>query len=139
MAYELPLVRGNARSLIIPFAHFPASGDGTRPDFERLSFTDHGRTVVLGDYEAAVDAILYDFDPEYRRRQKKKMHSEEQSFGASLRRLRKQRRLGRDDFGKISAKEIARIERGEVKKPQAHTLKVIAEKLGVLPEDIETF
>jgi transcriptional regulator with XRE-family HTH domain len=54
-------------------------------------------------------------------------------------RLRKQRRLKRSDFAPISAKEIARIERNEVEKPHARTLETIAERLGVRPEEIESY
>ncbi len=59
----LTLLRGDLRSLIVPFALFPQSGDGTTPHFSKLRFTDYGSTVALGDYEAASDAILDALDP----------------------------------------------------------------------------
>jgi transcriptional regulator with XRE-family HTH domain len=103
----------------------------------RSKLTDYGRTVALGDYEAPADAILYELDPAYRRQLKKQRRQSERTFGASLMRLRKQRRLKRSDFAPISSKEIARIERSEVEKPHAKTLGAIAGRLGVRPEEIE--
>jgi hypothetical protein len=76
---------------------------------------DCGQTVKLGDYEAAVDALLYDYDPEFRRTISKRRLQEDRSFGAALRRLRKQRGLRRVDFEPVvSAKPIARIEQGNL-------------------------
>jgi transcriptional regulator with XRE-family HTH domain len=63
----------------------------------------------------------------------------EQSFGASLRRLRIQRGLKREDFSPLTAKTLARIERGEVQKPRGKWLLVIAEKLQVDPDQIENY
>jgi DNA-binding Xre family transcriptional regulator len=138
-AKTVTLLRGDIEAEVAPFAIFPASGDGTVPDFARLRLTDYGRTVSLGGYEASADAILYELDPDYRRRLKKQRWQSERTFGASLMRLRKQRRLKRSDFAAISAKEIARIERSEVEKPHAKTLEAIADRLGVRPEEIESY
>ncbi len=71
-AKTLTLLRGNIAAVVAPFGIFPRSGDGTAPDFTRLRLTDHGRTVALGDYEASADAILYELDPDYRRRLRKR-------------------------------------------------------------------
>jgi hypothetical protein len=138
-AKALTLLRGNLKTVVVPFSAFPASGDGTRPDFTRLAFTDYGSTVKLGDYEAAADAILYEQDPDYRRRLNHQRRQTDRSFGASLMRLRTQRRLRRVDFSPISAKEIARIERNEVGNPHSRTIQVISDRLGVRPEDIESY
>jgi DNA-binding Xre family transcriptional regulator len=138
-AKTLTLLRGDITAVVAPFSLFPKSGDGTVPDFARLRLADYGRTVALGDYEASADAILYELDPEYRRRLKKQRRQSERSFGASLMRLRKQRRLKRSDFAPISSKEIARIERSEVEKLHAKTLEAIAERLGVQAEEIEGY
>ena len=138
-AKTLTLLRGDIEAVVAPFAIFQKSGDGTAPDFARLRLTDYGRTIALGDYEASADAILYELDPDYRRRLKKQRRQSERTFGASLMRLRKQRRLKRSDFAPISAKEIARIERNEVEKPHAKTLEAIAARLGVRPEEIEGY
>jgi len=132
--------RGNVKTLTVPFVAFEKSGDGTVPDFNQFSVIDCGQTVRLGDYEAAVDAILYEYDPEYRRRISKKQWQEEQSFGASLRRLRKQRGLRRQDFEpNVSAKTIARIEQGKVIRIHKKTLNTLAKRLFVEPEEIQTF
>jgi DNA-binding Xre family transcriptional regulator len=132
--------RGDLKPITVPFSAFEKSGAGTKPDFGRFAVIDCGQTVELGDYEAAVDAILYEYDSEYRRRISKQRLQDDQSFGASLRRLRKQRGLRREDFQPdISAKTIARIEQGKVKRIQASTLTALAEHLSVEPNEIETF
>ena len=48
-------------------------------------------------------------------------------------------RLKRSDFAPVSLKEIARLERNEVVKPHAKTLRVLAARLDVRPVEIETF
>jgi hypothetical protein len=101
-------------------------------------WVDHGRTIAPGDYEASADAILYEPDPLYRRMLKKQRRQSERTFGASLLRLRKQRRSKRNDFAPISAKEIARIEHNEIAKPHSKTLEAIADRLGVSPKEVGT-
>ncbi len=135
----LTLLRGDMTAVVAPFSIFPRSGDGTSPDFTRLMLIDYGRTIALGDYEASADAILYELDPDYRRKLRKHRQQSERTFGASLMRLRKQRRLKRSDFAPISLKEIARLERNEVGKPHPKTLAVLAARLDVRPEEIESF
>jgi hypothetical protein len=136
----ITLWRGDLEPLTVPCTAFPKSGDGIKPDFNKFRVTDYGQTVQLGDYEAAADAILYEYDPEYRRRIKKERLAREQSFGASLRRLRKQRGLSREDFEPaISAKTVARIEQGEGKRINPATLQAIADRLGVSSEEIGSF
>jgi hypothetical protein len=133
------LVRGNLRTVVVPFSFFEPSGDGVTPDFGALSFTDYGHTVAFGEYEASADAIMYEVDEDYRRKLNKERKLNERGFGASLRRLRLQRRLKRGDFPGVSSKTIARIERGDVEKPHGKTLEMIAQQLGVTPEEIESF
>jgi hypothetical protein len=138
----LVLWRGDLSALAVPFAAFARSGDGTEPDFARFAVRDFGHTVRLGDYEAAGDALLYEFDADYRRRIGALRRATEQSFGASLRRLRKQRGLSREDFSPhVAAKTIARIERGEQSKQAVRpaTLAKIAKRLGVAPDEIESY
>lgn len=60
------LIRGDLTKLMIPFSWFTVSGDGLVPDFHDFQIIDCGQTVRLGKYEAAGDAILYDFDPIFR-------------------------------------------------------------------------
>ena len=135
----LALTRGNLRTISAPFSMFTPSGKGARPNFSQLSITDYGHTVRLGEYEASSDAILYELDPDYRRRIRKRQRAEEKTFGASLRRLRIQKKLSRYDFVPLTDKTIARLERNEVEKPHGETLQIIAERLGVEPEDIESY
>jgi hypothetical protein len=133
------LYRGDLSSLTVPLTAFPPCGDRTAPDPHRFAVTDHGQTLVFGDYEAAFDAVLYEWDPEYRRRLKAQRLADDQSFGASLRRLRNQRGLTRRDFPGVDPRTVARIETGEVDKPHAETLAILAERLGVKPGEIEEF
>src|SRR5262249_10970839 len=81
---SLTLLRGDIEAVVAPLAIFEKSGDGTTPDFTRLRLTDYGRTIALGDYEVAADAILYELDPDFRRRLKKQRRQNERTFGASL-------------------------------------------------------
>jgi hypothetical protein len=132
--------RGNLESLTVPCSNFEPSGDGTTPDFADFSITDGGQTVKFGDYEAAVEAILYESDPKYRRAIAKRRSREDRSFGAALRRLRKQRGLRREDFAPaVAAKTVARIEQGLVTHPQKATLAALAKRLGVEPNEIASF
>ena len=108
------------------------------PVQQRL-FTDCGNTVRLGSYEAAADAILYEADPNFRSRLLAKKRAEDKTFGACLRRLRLLRGLGQGDFGDVAAKTIARIERGETEAPHGHTLRVIAARLGIEPDEILSY
>lgn len=134
------LWRGNLEPLTVPFAAFEKSGAGTEPDFKSFSVTDCGQTVKLGSYEAAVDAILYEYDPKFRRALSKKRLQEDRTFGAALRRLRKQRGLRREDFEPdISGKTVARIEQGKVTRIQKSTLEALAKHLAVEPEEIKSF
>ena len=135
----LALTRGNLKTVTAPFSIFQPSGTGVSPDFSRLSLADYGHTVRLGEYEASSDAILYEVDPEYRRKIRKQQLADEKTFGASLRRLRILRKVSRDDFPPLSAKTISRIERNEVEKPHGETLQIVAERLNVDPEEIETY
>ncbi|QVL30744.1 helix-turn-helix domain-containing protein [Telmatocola sphagniphila] len=136
----ITLWRGNLLSLTVPFSAFENSGDGTKPDFKALSVIDCGQTVKLGNYEAAVDSLLYEYDPLYRREISKKRLQEDRSFGASLRRLRKQRGLRREDFEPdVAAKTVARIEQGKVTRIQKTTLVSLAKHLSVKPDEIASY
>ena len=137
-AKSLVLIRGNLDSLVVPFGVFTPR-PGSKPDFSDFEVIDSGQTIRLGAYEAAGDAVLYELDPEFRRHERKRRIFEDKSLGGALRRLRLQRGLGRDAFPHVTAKTIARIERGEVKEPHADTLASIAETLGVKAEEISTY
>jgi len=135
----LVLYRGNLDLLVVPFQWFKTRPKGPRPDFGAFSVIDSGQTIKLGQYEAATDAILYEFDAKARSRMRQKELREDSSFGGSLRRLRLQKGLSRSDFAPISAKTIARIERGEVEEPHDETLSAIAKRLGVKAADIKSY
>lgn len=53
-------------ALVVPFSFFPKSGNGLEPDFSRVEVTDYGQTLKLGEYEASIDAIFYEYDSVYR-------------------------------------------------------------------------
>jgi len=132
--------RGNLESLTVPFSDFEKSSDGRAPDFNALSMMDCGQTVKMGKYEAAVDAILYERDAAYRRTIAKRRMQEDRSFGAALRRLRKQRGLRREDFEPdVSAKTVARIEQGKVARIHRSTLDAFGRRLAIDPQEIATF
>jgi MmyB-like transcription regulator ligand binding domain len=76
------------RLLAVPFGWFRASPGSAKPNFEDFEVMDGGQTVRLGQYEAAVDAILYEFDSEARARMKSNAIEEDETFGGALRRLR---------------------------------------------------
>lgn len=136
---KLVLYRGNFDYLIVPFSWFTAGPGSPQPDFSDFEVIDWGNTIRLGQYEGASDAVLYEFDADYRRQAKKNLIRTDDTFGGALRRLRLQRGLKRSDFSPMSEKEIARIERGQVKRPQRETIRVLADRLGVRPKEIAAF
>lgn len=138
-AGALVLYRGDLSPLVVPLSMLKARPGGPRPDGGRLEITDYGQTVRLGDFEASADSLLYELDADYRRSAKSRRIEQDDSFGGSLKRLRLQKGLSRSDFGGISAKEVARIERGEIKRPHPATLKKIAVKLGVEVDALGSF
>jgi hypothetical protein len=138
-AGTLVLYRGDLTPLVVPLSMFKARPGSPRPDAGRLEIVDYGQTVRLGDFEASADSILYEQDADYRRKAKARLVEQDDSFGGSLKRLRLQKGLSRSDFGNISAKEVARIERGQIKRPRPPTLRKIAAKLGVAVDALGTF
>ena len=134
----LVLFRGDLRSLIVPLSRLEGRKGGPKPDPKKVSVTDYGQTICLGDYEIAADALLYELDPDARRRAKRREIKTDDSLGASIRRLRLQRGLSRADFGSLTDKTIARIERGETE-PRGSTLATIAKTLRVDADQLGSF
>jgi DNA-binding XRE family transcriptional regulator len=130
------LWRGNFESIIVPFNALPVTGSGIRPDFKNFSVTEYGQTLKFGEYESDSEAILFEFAPDFRRRLKQTRFAEEQTLGASIRRLRRQKRMTRNEFGDIDPKTIARIEQGKIKNPRISTLQAIAKILGVRRDEL---
>jgi DNA-binding Xre family transcriptional regulator len=133
------VVRGNLERLIVPARHFKASAASPQPVFEDAHAIDFGNALALGEYEASMDALLYEQDPHFRRELRKRQLATDESFGASIRRLRLQRGLKRTDLAGISDKEVARIERGEIAKPHAATLLALAAALEVPVEELGNY
>jgi hypothetical protein len=136
---EILLYRGNLEPITVPLSWFGTRPGSADPDISRFEVADYGQTIRLGDYEASTDAILYEFDEDYRRRAKKRRAEEDQSIGGAIRRLRLQKGLRQSDFPGVTAKEIARIESGKVRKPHSDTLRKIADRTGVPADQIETY
>lgn len=132
------LYRGTLEPLVVPFAWFERR-PGVRLDFDALGVTDFGQTVTFGGHEVSTDSILYAHDAAYRKRARARELEHDDSFGASIRRLRLSHGLRRGDFPGISEKEIARIERGEIGNPHRRTLETIAARLGVEVEGLGTY
>jgi Predicted transcriptional regulators len=133
------LYRGSVEPLVVPLVWFRNKSSKATADPDSFEVTDFGQTVKLGAFEASADAILYEFDPEYRRRARKRAIYEGSSFGASVRRLRLQKGLSRRDFPGVTEKEIARIERNEITRPHARTLEILASSLGVPVAQLTTY
>jgi helix-turn-helix protein len=112
---------------------------GLSPNISNIAVAAFERTIRVGKYEASSTAILYAFDERYRRRAKHRQEACDRSLGGTVRRLRLERGLRQKDFPGVTAKEVARIERGEVKKPHLRTLARIAKRLGVLVREISRY
>lgn len=138
-ADALVLYRGTLGRLVVPLSWFRSREEGPQPDPGRAATTDYGQTIRLGDYEVAGDAVLYEFDPEYRRRAKERMRRHDPSLGGSIRRLRLQKGLSQSDFPDVPPRTIGRIERGEVQNPRVDTLEQIASILEVDVDELRSF
>ena len=136
---SIVLYRGNLEPLILPLQWFRARKSAHHLDASAPVVTDFGQTLRMGEQEVATEAILYEFDAAYRRRAKSRQLQTNPSFGGALRRLRLQKGLRQCDFPGVTTKEIARIERGEVKRPQQRTLAAIARQMGVCVDEISTY
>lgn len=134
----LTLVRGDSARLVVPMSIFPPSPTAT-PDASQLRILDSGTAIGLGDYEAPVDVVLWECDPEFRRRMKERSIRQETGLGAAIRRLRLMRGKKRSDFPGVASKTIARIERNEVSDPHEETLRIIADTLGVSVGELPSY
>lgn len=134
------LFRGDLQPLVVPLSWFKPTGEGTTPDPTDFEVIDGGTAIRMGDYEASARSILYDLDPVFRRRAKKLLVERDDSFGGALRRLRLLRGLPRSAFEpEVTEKEVARIELGHVKKPRTSTVKALAAKLQVEPDELASY
>ncbi len=139
-ARGITLVRGDFSQTTLPFDFFTNFPSVERPTFDDVEVIDCGQTLRLGRHEASTESILYEIDPDFRHRSNASRRDNNSSFGACLRRLRKQRGLRQSDFEpEISARTISRIEQGLDHAPRDKSLRLIEKKLGVPPESIPTF
>ena len=136
-AQAIICVKGDFSVISAPLTFFESSA-GVTPDFNDFEVIDHGRTLRFGKYQATFSVLLYERDIRYRRHLNRMREESDRSFGASMRRLRRQRGLKLSDFG-VLEKTVARIERGQVKHPRKRTLIRIAKLLRVAPEHIADY
>lgn len=64
---NLILIRGNFKTLKVPFGFFKPSGNAT-PNFTKPYLEDYGTTLVLGDYLVNLDNVLYHYDKKFRKK-----------------------------------------------------------------------
>jgi hypothetical protein len=83
--------------IVIPLSAFRRR-NATVPDPTRLSVIDCGQTLRLGAFEAAVDALLYERDPAFRRRANGRLREEDRTLGGAIRRLQIHFGVARDTF-----------------------------------------
>ncbi len=133
------LYRGNLETIVVPLSWFVNAASAAVADPVALAIIDYGHTVQLGDFEAATDAILYEFDSAYRQASKAARLASDASIGGSIRRLRLQRGYRQADLPGVDTKTLARIERGEVQAPHHDTLAAIATALGVTIQDLPSY
>ncbi|MCK6481052.1 MAG: helix-turn-helix domain-containing protein [Planctomycetes bacterium] len=135
---ELVLWRGDFRPLFVTLREFRGPAAGV-PDPRRIRLLDCGQTVALGRFQAAFSALLYEKDPDYRRRARRRARDEDRSYGGSIRRLRLQRGRTRGEIPGVASRTVARIEKGFVRRPHRATLAALAAALGVAVEELGTF
>ena len=123
---------------MIPFSWFRDAG-AQKPSGNNFAVIDFGQTIKVDDFEISSDAILYEHDDAYRKRAKARLLEHDDSLGGAIKRLRLQKGLTQKDFPGVTAKEIRRIERNEVRRPHGYTIEQIAKTLGVDVTDLTTY
>jgi hypothetical protein len=131
------LYRGNLESVALPLSWFEPN-ELTEPEPSELQIIDWGQTVQLGEYEVGADTILYEHDADFRKRVKQNRLEQDDSFGASVRRLRLMRGLKQDDINGVTARTVRRIEQNETS-PQDATRQKLAAALGVEPDELGSY
>lgn len=137
------LYRGTLDPLVVPADWFRGTGEASKlaPDLAALTPIDFGQTLRLGEVEVSADAVLYEFDADYRRRAKARLRRED-GVGASVRRLRNQRGLNQETVAEaagLSRRGLGRIERGEVEAPRPATVAKLASILGTTSDELGWF
>jgi hypothetical protein len=127
----ITLCRGDLSLLSVPWEWFEAQARTSLSPSEQVAIGDEGRTILIGSCSFAVDDAVAAMDPVYRRFLRRRRWEASDDLGGRIRRRRLQMRLRREDFPGIDAKTLARIERGEIRRPQRETLRLIAQTLGV--------
>ncbi len=133
------LYRGNLQPVSMPLSFFKSPFPGLVADASRFEVTHYGQVLRFGNYGVNFEDVLYAYDTDFRRAKKAQRIVEDSTFGGALRRLRKQAGLRRGDFPGVSERTVARIERGEVRRPHGRTLHILAKKLGMTVEALERY
>ncbi len=135
-AGTVTLYRGDLRPITVPASRFQSTVKGVTSDLSRFEVTHYGQVLRFGNYGVSFEEVLFEYDADFRRAKKAQQISQDETFGGSVRRLRKELGLSRSAFAGVSERTIARIERGEVKRPHGRTLYIIADTLGVDPDEL---
>ena len=132
----ITLFRADLSMLCVPSSWFIPEEDRDMADINALQLRDDGTMIHLGSRHWSAHAISSAFDAAFRRSVRRQELMQSDSLGGLIRRLRKERRLAREEFPGIDAKTIARIERNEITRPQRETLRLIALTLGLPIEQL---
>lgn len=132
----ITFTKGDLTKLAIPFSFFQNVSSNIK--FDSLELIDYGQTVKFGKIEISFDSILYEYSEEYRKKLIKKRRSENQSFGACLRRYRMLKKMKQTDFKTIGEREIRRIENEQVD-PHMSTKNEILSELGISEKELLTY
>ena len=132
----LTVFRADLSAICLPAHWFEQSGDNGLNDIRALKLEEDGSVVKIGSRRWQSHQIISSFDANFRRTLRRLELTQNDSLGALIRRTRKERRLGREEFPGIDAKTIARIERNEIMRPQRETLRLIAQTLGIPVEQL---
>ncbi|NNM85270.1 MAG: helix-turn-helix transcriptional regulator [Phycisphaerales bacterium] len=127
----LALWRGDARSLAVPIVWFSTQIDLDRAANAVVAIRSGGQELAIGEAVFCSDDVIAAFDPDHRRRLRWRRWQQDTTLGAMVRRRRHELGLRREEFPGIDAKTVARIERGEILRPQRETLRLIAQCLGL--------
>ena len=127
----LALWRGDASSLAVPLVWFSPQIDLGGAANAIVTVRSGGRELAIGEAVFCSDDVIAAFDPDHRRRLRWRRWQQDTTLGAMVRRRRHELGLRREEFPGIDAKTVARIERGEILRPQRETLRLIAQCLGL--------
>ena len=137
MLAAVTLFRADLSALCVPGTWFEHGEEKGLADINSLELEQDGAIVRLGSRRWPAQQVIAAFDANFRRSLRRLELAQRDTLGGLIRRMRKERRLGRAEFPGIDAKTIARIERDEIRRPQGETLRLIAQTLGLPLEQLK--